>query len=157
MFYFNENYINNSLETLIQQKRKSPPVRVKSDASHLLDKHPRPLDHRGFPICCRSLIQVIHIVVTELWLLILFTRCHLCIPSVQCSTTVHLFCTSIWMVTSSVTTIWITWISDLQQIRNPLWSSSLGCSSGKWEVLGSTPTRGDFLFYHISVSKELFI
>ena len=64
--HFNENYINNSLETLIQQKRKSPLVGVKPDASHLPDECPRLLDHRGFLICHRSLIQVIHIVVTEL-------------------------------------------------------------------------------------------
>ena len=86
-----ENYINNSLETLIQQKRKSPPVGVEPNAFHSLDEHPRPLDHRGFLICHRSLIQVIHIVVTELWLSILFTRHHLHIPSAQCFTTAHLF------------------------------------------------------------------
>ena len=45
----NVNYINNSLETLIWKKRKFPPVGVEPDASHLLDKHPRLLDHRGFP------------------------------------------------------------------------------------------------------------
>ena len=33
---------------------------VKPDASHLPDECPRPLDHRGFPICHRSLVQVIH-------------------------------------------------------------------------------------------------
>ena len=42
-------------------------------------------------------------------------------------------------------------------IGNPLWSSSLGHSSSKQEASGLTPTGGDFLFCHISVSKELFI
>ena len=41
-------------------KRKSPPVGVKPNASHLPDECPRLLDHRGFSICHRSLIQVIH-------------------------------------------------------------------------------------------------
>ena len=56
----NENYINNSLETLVWQNRKSPLVGVEPNASHLLDECPRLLDHRGFLICPRSLIQVIH-------------------------------------------------------------------------------------------------
>lgn len=43
------NYINNSYETLIWQKRKFPLVGVKPNASHLPDEHPRLLDHRGFP------------------------------------------------------------------------------------------------------------
>ena len=78
-------------------EKVTPPVGVEPDTSHLLDECPRPLDHRGFPICPRSLIQVIHI-----WSLNcdyrLFTRCHLHIPSAQCLTTAHLFCTSVWMV-----------------------------------------------------------
>ena len=32
------------------EKGKSPPVGVKPNGSHLLDEHPRLLDHRGFPI-----------------------------------------------------------------------------------------------------------
>ena len=46
---YHENYINNSLETLIWQKRKFPLVGVEPDASHLLDECPRLLNHRGFP------------------------------------------------------------------------------------------------------------
>ena len=38
-----------------------------------------------------------------------------------------------------------------------MWSSGLGCLSGKQEALGSTPTGGDFLFCLISVSKNLII
>ena len=58
-------------------EKETPLGGVKPDTSHLPDEHPRPLDHRGFPICPRSLIQVIHV-----WSLNcdyrLFTRCHLC-------------------------------------------------------------------------------
>ena len=32
-------------------ERESSPMGVKPDASHLLDEHPRPLDHRDFLIC----------------------------------------------------------------------------------------------------------
>ena len=75
--------INNFfLKHSIWQKRKSPLVRVEPNASHLPDKHPRPLDHRRFPICNRSLIQVIHIC-PLLWQSILFTRHHLCIMSAE--------------------------------------------------------------------------
>ena len=76
-------------------EKETPPVGVKPNTSHLPDECPRPLDHRGFLICPRSLIQVIHV-----WSLNcdyrLFTRHHMCIPSVQCFTTAHLFHTSVW-------------------------------------------------------------
>ena len=78
-------------------EKETPLVGVKPNASCLPDEHPRLLDHRGFPICPRSLFQVIHV-----WSLNcdyqLFTRCHLQIPSAQCFTTAHLFHASIWMV-----------------------------------------------------------
>ena len=63
--------INNSFETLIWQKRKSPRVGVEPNASCLLDELSRLLDHRGFPICHRSLIWVIHMW-SLLWLLIIY-------------------------------------------------------------------------------------
>ena len=37
-------------------------------------------------------------------------------------------------------------MSDRDRLGNPLWSSSLGHSSGKQEALGSTPTGGAFPF-----------
>ena len=84
----------NSLETLIRQKRKL--LQWELNPTPLI-YWTSALDHRGFPICPRSLIQVIHV-----WSLNcdyqLFTRCHLCIPSAQCFTTVHLFHASVWMV-----------------------------------------------------------
>ena len=88
--------INNSFETLIWQKRKSPLVRVEPNASCLPDKHPRLLDHRGFLICHRSLIRVIHMW-SLLWLLIIYmmSSAH---PIHAVLTTAHLFCTSAWMV-----------------------------------------------------------
>ena len=54
--------INNFSETLyMAEKGKSPLVGVEPNASHLPDKCPRLLDHRGFLICHRSLFQVIHV------------------------------------------------------------------------------------------------
>ena len=88
--------INNSFETLIWQKRISPPVGVKPNASHLPDEHPRLLDHRGFPICHISLFWVIHMW-SLLWLSIIYkmSSAH---PIHAVFTTAHLFCTSAWMV-----------------------------------------------------------
>ena len=42
-------------------EKETPLVGVEPDASHLLDECPRLLDHRGYLICHRSLIQVIHV------------------------------------------------------------------------------------------------
>ena len=52
---------------------------------------------------------------------------------------------------------WSVYLWKLSMHKWILWSSGLGHSSGKWEVLGLTPTRGDFLFCLISVSKNLTI
>ena len=57
-----KNYKYFLSETLyMAEEGKSPPVGVEPNAFHLLDEHPRPLDHRGFLICHRSLFQVIHV------------------------------------------------------------------------------------------------
>ena len=70
---------------------------VKPDASHLPDECPRLLDHRGFLICLRSLIQVIHA-----WPLNCDNQYYLqdviCTLHLHSVTTAHLFCTSVWMV-----------------------------------------------------------
>ena len=55
-------------------EKETPPVGVEPDASHLQDECPRLLDHRGFPICHRSLIQVIHILLIEILILKTLTK-----------------------------------------------------------------------------------
>ena len=66
-------------------EKKTPPVAVKPDASHLPHECPRLLDHRGFLICHRSLIQVIHnfVILASIQLfsshLMLFVRFNACI------------------------------------------------------------------------------
>ena len=52
--------MNNSLEHLYDIKGNLW-LGVEPDTSHLPDKHPRLLNHRGFLICHRSLVQVIHL------------------------------------------------------------------------------------------------
>ena len=76
---------------------------VKPDASHLPDECPRPLDHRGFQICLRSLIQVIHAwplnCDNQYYLQDIICTSHLC--SV---TTAHLFHASVWMDSDLIVT-----------------------------------------------------
>ena len=48
-------------------------------------------------------------------------------------------------------------MSDQWQVRKFLWSSSLGCSSGKWEASGLTPTGNNSFFCHCRNVQRIVI